>query len=128
MEGFTNLWKSRHHPTAIVAMSDIIAIGVIKAAMAAGLRVPQDLSVVGFDNITLASLIQPALTTVAQPSREKGEIAAMRTGQIDRIPIRNRFTRCFPRGWSSAPRFVHRNTTNCRNCPFCLDALHSRWC
>lgn len=76
MEGFQSLWKSRHHPTAIVAMSDIIAIGAIKAAVADGVQVPQDLSVVGFDDITLASLIQPALTTVAQPSREKGEIAA----------------------------------------------------
>lgn len=76
MEGFQSLWKSRHRPTAIVAMSDIIAIGAIKAAIAAGLQVPRDLSVVGFDDITLASLIQPALTTVAQPSREKGEIAA----------------------------------------------------
>lgn len=76
MEGFQSLWKSRHRPTAIVAMSDIIAIGAIKAAIAAGLQVPRDLSVVGFDDITLASLIQPPLTTVAQPSREKGEIAA----------------------------------------------------
>lgn len=76
IEGFQSLWKSRHHPTAIVAMSDIIAIGALKAAIAAGLQVPRDLSVVGFDDITLASLIQPALTTVAQPSREKGEIAA----------------------------------------------------
>lgn len=76
MEGFQSLWKSRHRPTAIVAMSDIIAIGAIKAAFAAGLQVPRDLSVIGFDDITLASLIQPPLTTVAQPSREKGEIAA----------------------------------------------------
>lgn len=76
MESFQALWKLRHHPTAIVAMSDIIAIGVIKAAIAAGVQVPQDLSVVGFDDITLASLIHPALTTVAQPSREKGQIAA----------------------------------------------------
>lgn len=76
VESFQTLWKSHHHPTAVIAMSDIIAIGVIKAATAAGLRVPQDLSVVGFDDITLASLIQPALTTVAQPSREKGELAA----------------------------------------------------
>ncbi|GAP12490.1 transcriptional regulator, LacI family [Longilinea arvoryzae] len=75
MESFQTLWKSRHHPTAIIAMSDIIAIGVIKAAASAGQQVPRDLSVVGFDDITLASLIHPALTTVAQPSREKGEMA-----------------------------------------------------
>ncbi len=75
MESFQTLWKLSRHPTAIIAMSDIIAIGVIKAANTAGLHVPQDLSVVGFDDITMASLIHPALTTVAQPSREKGEIA-----------------------------------------------------
>jgi DNA-binding LacI/PurR family transcriptional regulator len=75
-EGFRTLWKSRNKPTAVVAMSDIIAIGVIKAAAAQGLRVPEDLSVLGFDNITLASLIKPALTTVSQPSIEKGRQAA----------------------------------------------------
>jgi alanine racemase len=76
IEGFQKLWKSRSRPTAVIAMSDIIAIGVIKAAVAEGLHIPEDLSVVGFDNITLASLIHPAMTTVAQPSREKGELAA----------------------------------------------------
>lgn len=76
IDGFQALWKSRRRPTAVVAMSDIIAIGVIKAAQDAGVRVPEDLSVVGFDNITLAGLIKPALTTVAQPSTEKGRLAA----------------------------------------------------
>ena len=75
-EGFHTLWKSRNKPTAVIAMSDIIAIGVIKAAVAQGLRVPEDLSVLGFDNIALASLIKPALTTVSQPSIEKGRQAA----------------------------------------------------
>jgi alanine racemase len=75
-EGFRTLWKSRNKPTAVIAMSDIIAIGVIKAAVAQGLRVPEDLSVLGFDNIALASLIKPALTTVSQPSIEKGRQAA----------------------------------------------------
>ncbi len=82
MESFQTLWKSRYRPTAIIAMSDIIAIGVIKAATEAGIRIPQDLSVVGFDDITLASLIHPALTTVKQPSREKGKIA---TQQLVRL-------------------------------------------
>jgi DNA-binding LacI/PurR family transcriptional regulator len=76
IEGFQTLWKSRHHPTAIIAMSDIISIGVIKAAVAEGLHVPEDLSVVGFDDIALASLLRPSLTTVSQPSCEKGKLAA----------------------------------------------------
>lgn len=75
-EGFQTLWRSRNKPTAIVAMSDIIAIGAMKAAVAVGLTVPQDLSVVGFDDIALAGLVSPALTTVSQPSIEKGRRAA----------------------------------------------------
>lgn len=76
MEGFQALWRSRNRPTAVVAMSDIIAIGVIKGATAAGVSIPKDLSVVGFDDIALSSLIHPALTTVSQPSIEKGRQAA----------------------------------------------------
>lgn len=75
VEGFHTLWRSRQRPTAVIAMSDIIAIGVIKAAKAEGLHIPKDLSIVGFDDITLASLIHPALTTVSQPSTEKGRQA-----------------------------------------------------
>jgi LacI family transcriptional regulator len=74
--GFQKVWKSRNRPTAIVAMSDIIAIGAMKAARQVGLRVPQDLSFVGFDDIPLASLITPGLTTVAQPLHRKGRMAA----------------------------------------------------
>jgi len=74
--GFQAIWKNRRHPTAIVAMSDIIAIGVIKAAQAEGVRVPEELSVVGFDDIPQASLIRPALTTVSQPLNRKGSLAA----------------------------------------------------
>jgi DNA-binding LacI/PurR family transcriptional regulator len=66
------------HPdlTAILAMSDALAFGVIEAARARGLRVPQDLSVVGFDDVLAASRSEPPLTTVAQPAAEKGRVAA----------------------------------------------------
>lgn len=73
--GFQAAWKARHHPTAIVAMSDIMAIGVIKAALNEGVAVPGELSVVGFDDLPLASLIHPPLTTVAQPLVGKGRLA-----------------------------------------------------
>jgi DNA-binding LacI/PurR family transcriptional regulator len=53
-------------PTAIFCFNDMTAIGAIKAACAAGLRVPRDLSIVGFDDISLARYLVPALTTVAQ--------------------------------------------------------------
>jgi alanine racemase len=74
--GFRALWKSKHRPTAVVAMSDIIAIGVMSAALEAGIRIPEDLSIVGFDDIPLASLVTPPLTTIAQPLCRKGKLAA----------------------------------------------------
>jgi len=74
--GFQAIWKNRRHPTAIVAMSDIIAIGAMKAAQACEVRMPVDLSIVGFDDIPLAGLIHPALTTVSQPLNLKGSLAA----------------------------------------------------
>ncbi len=63
-------------PTAIVAMSDTIALGVIAAARARGLAVPRDLSVIGYDDVPEAQRAEPALTTVYQPVVEKGEQAA----------------------------------------------------
>ena len=59
-------------PTAIFAGNDLMAIGCIGAASSMGLRVPQDLSVVGFDDIALAAYTNPPLTTVAQPSELMG--------------------------------------------------------
>jgi DNA-binding LacI/PurR family transcriptional regulator len=63
-------------PTAVLAMSDALAAGVVRSAVEAGLRVPEDLSVVGFDGVPLAGLTEPPLTTVAQPTEHKGELAA----------------------------------------------------
>jgi LacI family transcriptional regulator len=54
-------------PTAVIAADDVMAIGVLKAATDAGLRVPQDVSVTGFDDIEMARFTSPALTTVRQP-------------------------------------------------------------
>ncbi len=63
-------------PTAIFALNDRMAIGVVRAAGARGLAVPADLSVVGFDDIALATLLTPPLTTVRQPGYRLGEAAA----------------------------------------------------
>jgi LacI family xylobiose transport system transcriptional regulator len=63
-------------PTAIFAGSDLQALGVIAAATAAGLSVPRDLSVVGYDDIALSRWLTPQLTTVHQPLRRMGEEAA----------------------------------------------------
>ena len=64
---------ARHpRPTAILAQSDQVALGVLEAARKMGLSVPGDLSVVGFDDIPAASHTEPPLTTVYQPHVEKG--------------------------------------------------------
>jgi LacI family transcriptional regulator len=63
-------------PTAIFAGSDQQAMGVYEAARQAGLRVPQDLSVVGFDDLPMCEWLSPPLTTVRQPLEEMGRVAA----------------------------------------------------
>jgi DNA-binding LacI/PurR family transcriptional regulator len=63
-------------PTAVLVMSDALASGVVRGALEAGLRVPEDISVVGFDGVPSAALTQPPLTTVAQPTEHKGELTA----------------------------------------------------
>lgn len=62
-------------PTAIFAFNDAMAVGAIRAARDQGIDVPRDLSVVGFDDIDLASLTMPALTTVRQPLHGLGRVS-----------------------------------------------------
>lgn len=76
VRAFEAIAQSKRRPTAVLAMSDMTAIGVMTAAAQAGVRVPSDLSVVGFDDLPIAAWTNPALTTVRQPIVEKGRIAA----------------------------------------------------
>lgn len=69
------LLDSERRPTAIFACSDYIAIGVIKAVRRHGLVIPRDLSLVGFDDMAFAELVDPPLTTVRQPVAEMGRLA-----------------------------------------------------
>jgi LacI family transcriptional regulator len=69
------VWTAGLRPTAVLAMSDAMAIGAMHALRDLGLTVPGDVSVVGFDDIDLASHVDPPLTTVHQPIRQKGEDA-----------------------------------------------------
>ena len=73
---FQELWSTGNRPTAILAIADIIAVGVLQAAADIGLRLPDDLAVIGFDDIPQAMWTTPTLTTVHQPIAEKGETAA----------------------------------------------------
>jgi alanine racemase len=73
---FDSFPKGKRRPTAVLAMSDMAAIGVLGAAGAAGVRVPTDLSVVGYDDLPMAAWTNPPLTTVRQPIVEKGRVAA----------------------------------------------------
>ncbi|MGW5001788.1 LacI family DNA-binding transcriptional regulator [Streptomyces hydrogenans] len=59
-------------PTAVVCDDDILAVGVLKAARRLGLRVPEDLSITGFDDLALAGAVEPELTTVRLPAEEFG--------------------------------------------------------
>jgi LacI family transcriptional regulator len=78
-----------NRPTAIFAGSDQQAFGVYEAARQRGLRVPQDLSVVGFDDLPVARWVSPPLTTVRQPLAEMGRAAAQMLAElIEGLPLR----------------------------------------
>ena len=92
-------------PTAVLAQSDVLAVGVVQAARALGLRVPEDLSVTGFDGIETPWLGEAVLTTVEQPATDKGRaagrmVAALLRGEDPddvQLPVRVR------RGTTTAP-------------------------
>lgn len=72
------LLAAPHPPTAIFALSDEMAVGAINELQRRGYQVPRDISVVGFDDTSAARQVHPLLTTVAQPLRAMGELAATR--------------------------------------------------
>ena len=70
-----SLLERPNRPTAIFAGSDLQAMGVYEAARQLGLRIPEDLSVVGFDDVQTAAFLGPALTTVRQPLQDMARAA-----------------------------------------------------
>ncbi|NLY90497.1 MAG: LacI family transcriptional regulator [Firmicutes bacterium] len=74
-QAFFTLQQIQPNPTAVFAANDQMAIGVLSAARAAGLKVPQELSIIGCDDIEASSLVEPALTTIKQPIEEMGKRA-----------------------------------------------------
>ena len=81
-------------PSAIFASNDAMALGVLKSAAMLGIRVPEDLSVAGFDDSALATVTWPDLTTIRQPVERMGEVAARKLlaqlnygGSREELPI-----------------------------------------
>ena len=68
--------KLSPRPTAVMAVNDLTAVGVLKGLLKAGLRVPDDIAVVGFDDANWATALRPPLTVVTQPTYDIGRIAA----------------------------------------------------
>ena len=75
--GAEKLFSLRKRPTAVFAANDDMAAGVIRVALERNLRVPEDVSVCGFDDTPMSSQIFPALTTVHQPSHDMGRLATL---------------------------------------------------
>lgn len=75
-EGMKRLMSLKNRPTAIFARNDFTAIGAMSAAKDIGLKIPEDVAIVGFDDIPLAVHTAPPLTTVRQPTRLYGRLAA----------------------------------------------------
>jgi LacI family transcriptional regulator len=74
---FADLMAQPAPPTAILCGNDVLAVGALRRAQEMGLRVPEDVSITGFDDIELARIVSPALTTVHVPHREMGRKAAL---------------------------------------------------
>lgn len=73
MRGIKQLFELDEPPTAIFCISDLIAVGAIKELKSKGLRVPNDVAIVGFDNNSIAPMYDPSITTIAQPRYDIGK-------------------------------------------------------
>ena len=78
IEALANLLEQSDKPTAVIAATDEMALGVIHGAQDRGVSIPEDLEVMGFDNTRLSLMVRPQLTTVVQPTYDIGAVA-MRT-------------------------------------------------
>ena len=104
-QAMERLLSSKNPPTAIFAVTDMTAVGAYGAARRRGLRIPEDLAIVGYNDIPLASRLIPGLTTVHVPIHEFGSVAArMLLEQIEIVELT-------PRRVVFAPQLVVRGST-----------------
>jgi LacI family transcriptional regulator, galactose operon repressor len=99
--------RTTDRPTAIFAANDILAVAVLDAADSLGLKVPDDLSVIGYADLDVAKVAKPALTTLRQDPRHIGETAA----QIMLDRLEGRITRSSPMSVLDRPTLVVREST-----------------
>ena len=85
-EGTKKFLDLKKPPTAIFASNDVMAIAAMDAVRERGLRIPEDISIIGFDDVPQASLVRPSLTTVRQPLEQMGRTAAQILLDILRNP------------------------------------------
>jgi DNA-binding LacI/PurR family transcriptional regulator len=103
--GARAILENRPLPTAIFASNDLCAIGAMNALEEAGLRIPQDISLIGYDNTSLAALRHISLSSIHQPGGDMGRSA------VDRLAERIASERTAPRHDVVAPSLVVRSTT-----------------
>ena len=95
--------------TAVIAFDDVTALGVIRGLTNAGVRVPEDCSVVGFDDILLAEVTTPGITTIRQPLKEMGMRAA--EWVIEAVESRVRALSDEPHRYKAQPQLIVRGSS-----------------
>jgi LacI family transcriptional regulator len=105
----SELLKKEPRPTAVFATNDIVAVGAWRTLLEEGVRVPQDMSIIGFDDIEIGRFLIPPLTTVGQPSREIGEKAVELL--LQRINEKERFANKPPTSVIISPTLHVRGST-----------------
>jgi LacI family transcriptional regulator len=81
-DALEELMKREDRPTVVMCGNDVLAVGALRRAQDIGLKVPDDVSITGFDDIELARIVSPSITTVHVPHREMGRLAAVELVQI----------------------------------------------
>jgi LacI family transcriptional regulator len=116
-KAMSSLLHLQDPPTAVMTSNDLTAIGAMRAIYCEGLRVPEDISVVGFDDIDLSQYTQPPVTTVRLSRSELGETAFSASRADSLGPIRS-WQRISSRNPSHCPGIHRSGASGCEASPF----------